>query len=187
MATRPGGGDENAASFEPGDDLLDVVDERGRTVGTAPRGRCHSDPALAHRAVHVFVRGSDGSLFLQKRARTKRIQPGRWDTSVGGHLVPGEGYEGAAARELLEELGVRLADVGGPDALRRLHDYVWRSPVETEHVRTFEIAWDGPFALQVDEIEEGRFWTVGELRAAAGSGVLTPNLEEELRRLGVLP
>ena len=71
-------------------------------------------------------------------------------------------------------------------ALRRLHDYVWRSPVETEHVRTYELVHKGPFKLQAEEIDEGRFWTPDELRAAAGSGVLTPNLEEELRRIGVL-
>jgi isopentenyldiphosphate isomerase len=26
-------------------------------------------------------------LLLQKRALTKDVQPGRWDTSVGGHYV----------------------------------------------------------------------------------------------------
>lgn len=167
-------------------DLIDLVDEAGRVVGTAPRSECHSHPLLAHRAVHVFVRNSGGEIFLQKRSRTKRIQPGRWDTSVGGHLATGETYEDAAARELLEELGVDIADAGGPRALGRLHDYVWRCPVETEHVRTFELAHEGPFTLQPEEIDEGRFWTEDELRAAAGTGVLTPNLEDELRRIGVL-
>jgi isopentenyldiphosphate isomerase len=168
------------------EELLDLVDGEGRTVGAAPRGRCHSDPSLAHRAVHVFVRSSAGAIFLQKRSRTKRIQPGRWDTSVGGHIARGETYEAAAARELLEELGVRLEAAGGPGSLRLLHDYVWRSAVETEHVRTFEVTYDGPFALHPEEIDEGRFWTGDELRAAAGTGALTPNLEEELRRIGVL-
>jgi isopentenyldiphosphate isomerase len=134
----------------------------------------------------VFVRGSAGGYFLQKRALTKRVQPGRWDTSVGGHMVPGESYAEAAARELEEELGIRLEDTGGDEALEHLHDYVWRSPIETEHVRTFRLSWDGPFRLQRSEIDEGRFWSEHELRAAAGTGILTPNLEEELRRLGVL-
>ncbi|MHC4201519.1 MAG: NUDIX hydrolase [Planctomycetota bacterium] len=171
---------------EEDDEFLEIVDELGRVVGAEPRSKCHGDPALAHRAVHVFARNSGGECFLQKRALSKRIQPGKWDTSVGGHVLPGESWERAAARELLEELGVRLDDVGGPSALRHLHDYVWRSPVETEHVRTYELAHDGPFRLDPIEISEGRFWTVEELRAAAGTGVLTPNLEEELRLVGVL-
>jgi len=167
-------------------EILDLVDESGRVVGRATREECHADPSRAHRAVHVFVRDSTGAIFLQKRAKTKRIQPGRWDTSVGGHLESGEGYEQGAARELLEEIGLSLDDAGGADALRRLHDYVWRSPVETEHVRTYELVHDGPFRLQREEIDEGRFWTLDELRAAAGTGALTPNLEEELRRIGIL-
>ena len=179
---------QGAEPAPPGEDneFLEVVDELGQVVGAEPRSKCHSDPALAHRAIHVFVRNSDGDLFLQKRALTKRIQPGKWDTSVGGHVCPGESWERAAARELSEELGVRLEDVGGPSALRHLHDYVWRSPVETEHVRTYELAHDGPFHLHPFEIDEGRFWTAGEMRGAAGTGVLTPNLEEELRLVGVL-
>ena len=34
--------------------------------------------------------------------------------------------------------------------------------------------------------QEGRFWTEDGLRAAAGTGQLTPSLEEELRWLGIL-
>ncbi len=160
-------------------ELLEVVDESGRVTGLATRGQCHGDPALAHRAVHVLVRNSKGDLFLQKRAATKRVQPGKWDSSVGGHLLPGESYEAAAKRELEEELGITA------DHFEYLHDYVWRSAIETEHIRTFAIVSDGPFRLHPDEIDAGRFWRGRELRKAMGSGILTPNLEEELRRIGL--
>jgi isopentenyldiphosphate isomerase len=123
---------------------------------------------------------------LQKRSSRKRIQPGKWDSSVGGHVDPGESYEQAAERELAEELGVQLATSGRITALRHRHDYIWRSPVETEHIRTFELEHEGPFQLHPDEIDEGRFWTELQLRAAVGTGVLTPNLEEELRRFGLI-
>jgi len=162
------------------DEILEVVDVWGRVTGRRSRSACHGDPALAHRAVHVLVRNAAGAFFLQRRSRRKAICPGLWDSSVGGHVAPGESYEAAARREMDEEIGLRQV------ALRRVHDYVWRTDVETEHVRTFIVVAEGPFRLRRDEIEEGRFWTVGELRRAAGTGVLTPNLEEELRRLGVL-
>ena len=158
------------------------MDASGRTVGLQPRSRCHGDPSLAHRAVHVFVRNRDGLVYLQRRAPTKQIQPDRWDTSVGGHLAPGENYAGGALRELSEELGVTPK----PGELEMLHDWVWRSEVETEHIRTFALRHDGPFQLHPLEISEGRFWRVEELRAAAGSGELTPNLEAELQRLALL-
>ena len=165
------------------DEMLDLVDERGQTVGTARRADCHGDPSLAHRAVHVLVRNSEGDFFLQKRSRAKRIQPGRWDTSVGGHLATGEGYEAAARRELEEELGIKLSD---PASLVRCHDYVWHSDIETEHVRTFVVDHEGPFTLHPKEIEDGRFWSEREMCHGVGTGMLTPNLEEELRRLKVI-
>jgi len=180
---------EQRASFEGAeapDEMLEVVDAAGQPIGRAPRSECHGNPELAHRAVHVLVHDRHGRFYLQKRSTRKRIQPGKWDSSVGGHVDPGESYEQAAQRELAEELGVRLDTIGGLGALRHRHDYIWRSPVETEHIRTFQLEHDGPFRLQQEEIDEGRFWTEQQLRAAAGNGELTPNLEEELRRFGVI-
>ena len=165
-------------------ELLEVVDEAGRVLGLAPRSQCHGNPALAHRAVHVFVRDGARRVFLQKRSLRKRIQPGKWDTSVGGHVDPGESYERAAVRELQEELGVDLITPGEQSRLVHRHDYVWRTSIETELVRTFELICDGPFRLHPDEIDDGRFWTVAELCAAVGQGVLTANLEHELQLLG---
>jgi len=180
---RTPGAPSAAAGGDPADELLEVLDAEGRVVGLAPRARCHGDPSLAHRAVHVLVRNRHGEYFLQKRSRLKRVQPGRWDSSVGGHVDPGESWLEAARREISEELGIVLET---SEQLEHLHDYVWRTSIETELVRTYRLDHDGPFRLHPDEIEEGRFWTEAELRTAAGSGRLTPNLEEELHRLGVL-
>jgi isopentenyldiphosphate isomerase len=165
---------------------LDIVDSSGKVVGQELRSKCHGDPSLSHRAVHIFVRNRRGEIFLQKRSIRKDIQPGKWDTSVGGHLEVGENYEMAALRELEEELGADLTVYGGIEALERRHDYVWKSAVETEHIRTYEVVLEGPFRLHPDEIEEGRFWTEDELRSSLGTGSLTPNLEEELGLLGII-
>jgi isopentenyl-diphosphate delta-isomerase type 1 len=163
------------------DEWFDLVDEDGRVTGRALRSQCHRDPALLHRAVHVFVFDRAGRLFLQRRARTKRIQPGRWDTSVGGHPGVGEDWEAAARREAGEELGLP------PDVpFEYLGQHVWRSPVETELVRTWRCTFEGPFHLQAEELDDGRFFARDELAALVGAGQLTPNLEAELSRLGLL-
>jgi len=159
------------------EEIFEIVDETGRVIGTAPRSRCHGDPSLAHRSVHVFVFNAGGDVYLQKRSRRKDVQPGKWDTSVGGHLCPGETYLAAAVRELEEELGVK---VPSPQSLKRLHSYIWRTPIETEHVETYQLIYEGPFSLHPDEIEEGRFWTQEAIRRSIGTGVFTPNLEHEL-------
>lgn len=168
---------------EPQDELLEVFDDQGQVLELRTRGEIHRDPSLVHRSVHVMVSNSRQELYLQKRSLQKLIQPGRWDTSVGGHVDPGETYEVAAAREMEEELGITVPDLA---VLRHLHDYTWRTEVETELVRSFSLTWDGAIRFNVVEIDEGRFWTEEQLRAAVGTGGLTSNLEQELRLAGIL-
>ena len=60
---------------------------------------------------HVIVMNSKDEIVLQKRSKKKFIQPGRWDTSVGGHLEPGESYEVGAIREMKEELGIAVVPI----------------------------------------------------------------------------
>ena len=134
--------------------------------------------------MHIFVLNTQGDLFLQKRSPYKKVQPDKWDTSVGGHIPAGENYEQGALRELEEELGVKMPDAS---RLERHHDYVWSSDFETEHIRTFLLRYEGPFHLQEAEVSDGRFWSPDELRAAYGKGLLTPNLELELQYLSLVP
>lgn len=109
------------------DEILEIVNEEGEVLGLAPRSEIHGNPSLWHRVVHVLVFNRKGELLLQKRSMDKDVAPGRWDTSVGGHVNPGESLVKAAARELMEELGVEaepefvysrpcqpLRDRGGP-------------------------------------------------------------------------
>lgn len=160
----------------PSDELFDVVTPCGRVVGRARRQDCHGNPALRHRVAHVLVRDPAGRLYLQKRARSKDVQPGKWDTSVGGHLKPGETPEAAAVRELAEELGI-----SGPTP-EPCYRYTLRSECETELVDTYQLVWDGPVRPDPEEIEIGRWWTDAEIEAALGTGVFTPNFEEEYAR-----
>jgi isopentenyldiphosphate isomerase/predicted metal-dependent phosphoesterase TrpH len=159
------------------EECFELVDEQGRRIGMARRSDCHGDPDLMHPVVHVMVFDSAGRLFLQKRRDDRDIQPGMWDTSVGGHLRPGEKPRWGAVREMKEELGAM------PDDVRLLYEYVWKSDVETELVRTYMTVYDGPFDLQKEELADGRFWTLDEIREALGTGVLSTNFEEEFRRL----
>ena len=78
-----------------------IVDEEGRVVGTATRGECHNGSKLLHPVVHLHVFNSRGEVYLQKRPEWKDIQPGKWDTSVGGHIDYGETPEQALNREVM--------------------------------------------------------------------------------------
>lgn len=165
-------------SASPREELFEIIDEQGRVIGTAPRSACHGNPALLHRTSHVVVFHPDGRILLQKRSAAKDIQPGKWDTAVGGHLDPGEDYESAARREMREELGI-----GDTLELEWLFDSKIRNSMESENTRVFATVFPGPFDFHPGEIDEVRFWTFSELESGRERGEFTPNLEQELDRL----
>lgn len=148
-----------------------------RVVGRALRNQCHGNPALVHAVARVQVFDRQGRILLQLRSATKDIQPGKWDTAVGGHLLPGEAAEAAARREMGEELGV------APAKLEFLHRFLWRTPLESEWVTTFATVHEGPFRPNPAEVADLRLWTRREITDALGSGQLTPACEDEFRRL----
>ncbi len=161
------------------DELFDLVNESGEIIGSAWRSECHGNPRLMHPVVHCLVTNAGGDLLLQLRARDKLIQPGKWDTSVGGHFARGEDVRAALVREMEEEIGVAAGDCGEPVFLYR---YVMRNAVECELVHTFACQYEGPFVRLESEIDELRFWSRQEVMSALGSGMFTPNFEDEFQR-----
>lgn len=63
---------------------------------------------LWHRASYIFIRKSNGKFVIQVRADTKDYCPGFFDLVTGGVVGGGEDDDISAARELEEELGIRL-------------------------------------------------------------------------------
>ncbi|MBE6356890.1 MAG: NUDIX domain-containing protein [Lentisphaerae bacterium] len=157
-------------------EYFDVYDEAGNHLGIAPRSECHGNPALIHCTAHVIVcHPVSGAVLLQKRRMDKDIQPGKWDTAVGGHLDAGEDFETAARRELAEELGVT-----GNVELVHLFDSKIRNEIESENVRVFGVKLPGPFNFQKSEIDEVRFFSPAELEDPFWRLNFTPNLLLEL-------
>ena len=159
------------------EELFPIVDEKGLVVGKATRGECHGGSKLLHPVVHLHVFNNVGELFLQKRPEWKDIQPGKWDTAVGGHIDLGETPEEALVREVREELGITAFTP------HRLGMYVFESQRERELVYVYQTVYDGEIRPSEAELDGGRFWTIDEIRAAIGKGILTPNFESEFLRL----
>ena len=87
------------------DELLEVVDENNRVIGTEKRSVINKR-LLTYRSVHLLMLNGKGELLLVKRSMKKDTHPGCWSFSVGGHILPGESPDDALRRETREELGI---------------------------------------------------------------------------------
>ena len=157
-------------------ELFPLVDEEGRVIGSATRGECHDGSKRLHPVVHLHVFDPVGRLYLQQRPLWKDIQPGKWDTAVGGHVDFGEEIADALHREVREELGV---EDFMPEFLLR---YVFESDRERELVHVYKTVYEGEIHPSA-ELDGGRFWTLDEIHEVIGKGVLTPNFESEFLRI----
>lgn len=158
------------------DEILEIVDEKGRIIGTAARSRLHNRSYLLHKVVHVLLFNADGELLLQKRSRNKDLFPCKWDISVGGHIMQGEDTAEAAIRETKEELGFI------PTELLFLYSYIFVGSFEKELVYTYSSTAVDNYEFNREEIEEVKFWNLKNIENSLGSGIFSENLESEIRQ-----
>ncbi len=148
------------------DDLVVLVDEHDRDVGTAPKLEVHRDGRL-HRAVSVFVFDDAGRWLLQRRADGKYHSAGLWSNTACTHPRPGESPVEAAARRLDEEMGVTCL-------LRPAFSFLYRAElhggaeplVEHEFDHVFVGRFEGAPLPAPDEVSDWRWAEAEAVRAA---------------------
>lgn len=150
-----------------------VVEPSGLVTGRATRTYCHSGAKPLHPVIHIHIIDRFSRIYLQKRSMNKDIQPGKWDTAVGGHVSYGEVIIEAVYREAGEELGFTEFNP------IHLETYQFESEIEKELVNVFAAV--GTYELHPDlaEVDEGRWWELSDIDANLGKGVFTPNFESE--------
>ena len=150
-----------------------VVEPSGIVTGRSSREYCHGGSKPLHPVIHIHVIDRMSRIYLQKRSMRKDIQPGKWDTAVGGHVSYGESIIEAVYREASEELG--LTDFNPI----HLETYEFESSVEREMVSVFAAVGTYDLHPDLDEVDEGRWWELADIDASIGKGVFTPNFESE--------
>ncbi len=164
------------------DDLVVLVDDDDRVVGTAGKRETHHADTPLHRGFSVFLFNRQGEFLMQQRALTKKTWPGVWSNSCCGHPMLDETVKAAAARRIEYELGMT-----GIDLKIALPDFRYRAekdgvvenelcpvligvtdkepvpnPSEVERIKWVD--WDS-FVTSLDDPQNGISpWAVQEVR-----------------------
>lgn len=160
-----------------GSEWFPVVLPSGMVVGRSTREYCHSGAKPLHPVIHIHIIDRFSRIYMQKRSMHKDIQPGKWDTAVGGHVSYGESLMEAVYREASEELGFTEFNP------IYLETYEFESAVEKEMVNIFAVVGSYELHPDLDEVDEGRWWELADIDANLGKGVFTPNFESEFQMI----
>ncbi len=160
-----------------GSEWFPIVLPSGMVVGRSTREYCHGGSKPLHPVIHIHIIDRFSRVYLQKRSMRKDIQPGKWDTAVGGHVSYGESLIEAVYREASEELGFTEFNP------IYLETYEFESPVEREMVNVFAAVGSYELHPDLDEVDEGRWWELADIDANIGKGIFTPNFESEFQMI----
>jgi 8-oxo-dGTP pyrophosphatase MutT (NUDIX family) len=127
--------------------------------------------ATPRRAARVILVDTEGRVLLFRGGDPNRPEAGTWWFTVGGGLLPGETPEAGAGRELLEETGLRVSDVG-PALFERELAFEFGGRLFHQREQYFLVRCE-PFAVsdalwtseERQVLQEHRWWTVGDLQA----------------------
>ncbi|MEU5809939.1 NUDIX domain-containing protein [Streptomyces sp. NPDC047718] len=86
-------------------ELVERVDERDEVLAVVDRGEAIRHQWL-HRIATIVCRDTAGRILVHRRPDDVALFPGQLNWMFGGAVDVAESYEDAAARELVEELGV---------------------------------------------------------------------------------
>lgn len=138
-------------------EMFDIVDENNNVIGKAARENVLKQN-LIHRGVVIIVFNSRGEIFVHKRVASKKIYPSMWDMFCGGGVISGEDFLTAAKRETTEEVGII-----DPEPEYLFTDR-YKSELDNVIAAVYKVIFDGEIIIEKEEIENGFFVAVEELK-----------------------
>jgi isopentenyl-diphosphate delta-isomerase len=155
-------------SLADAEELVVLVDDHGRELGTAPKASVHHETTPLHLGFSCYVFDPDGRVLMTRRALSKRTWPGVWTNSFCGHPAPGEPTSDAVHRRARRELGLSIDSLACV-----LPDYRYRAiaadgTVENELCPVFSAIASGPVRPAPDEVMDHIWVSWDDLRVAAG-------------------
>lgn len=139
------------------DELLDIVDDNDNITGIATRREMHSKGHI-HRSVLFFIFDHSNKIFVNQRSFDKEFYPGYWSLVLGGHVLAGETYDKAIARESIEETGINFEQPISIAYLKKRFD-----PEDRENASVYSMSVRDNYPIQCTEITRGWFTTIDEI------------------------
>lgn len=155
-------------------ELVDVIDEEGRTVGVLTRAEMR-ERRLPHRCTYVLVFNAADELFVHLRTASKDVYPAHWDVAIGGVLLAGETFAQGVLREIREELGIEATPT-------ELFPFRYADERSIVQAMVYRLDHAGPFRLQAEEIVRGEWLTLDEVWQRARELPFCPDGLEVLRK-----
>ena len=148
-------------------ELVVLVDDSGRSIGTAPKLTMHDADTALHLAFSVYVFNQRGEVLITRRALSKRTWPGVWTNSFCGHPLPGESQRDAIDRRGRFELGLDLDDLFVTLPLFRYRATDASGVVENEICPVYRATAHTDPSPNPDEVAEYVWTDPATLRASA--------------------
>jgi isopentenyl-diphosphate Delta-isomerase len=150
-----------------GEELVVLVDDHGRELGTAVKASVHHEETPLHLGFSCYVFDGEGRVLITRRALGKPTWPGVWTNSFCGHPAPGEASADAVHRRARQELGLKIDFLSCV-----LPDYRYRAiaadgTVENELCPVFRAIAAGPVHPAPTEVMDYAWVSWGALRSAA--------------------
>lgn len=181
---------DNAILDPAHEELIVLVDNLGKPIGSAPKLASHHDNTPLHLAFSVFIFSSDGRVLVTQRANSKKVWPGVWTGSCCGHPFPHESMEKAIERRTEYELGIGLQNIRVI-----LPDYRYKTPlfkgvIEHEVCPLYFAETRDKLQLNPFEVEDYKWlnWDDFVAQALADSGDLWSWwCKDQLKQLTTIP
>lgn len=169
----------------PTEELVQLIDEDGTLLGTAPKATVHTERTPLHLAFSCHVFGPDGRVLVTRRALAKKTWPGVWTNAFCGHPAPGEPFAEAIRRRAEQELGLEVHSIEPvlPDFRYRAVDA--SGIVEYEVCPVFRAVAAGDPLSNPDEVAEWAWSDPVDFRAAVAAApyAFSPWLRLQLQQL----
>jgi isopentenyldiphosphate isomerase len=156
------------------DERVELVNEQDDVLGVVDRAEATRRGWL-HRIATTVCRDERGRVLVYRRPDHVSRFPGYYDVAVGGAVGVGETYERAAARELAEELGVRVP-------VRLAVKFLCRGVTGPYWLAVHEAVIRGPLRPDPEEVPWYGWMSEAELRLAACRWPFIPDGQDAFAR-----